>query len=92
MISEKKITCQIYQQRFYLEELTQTEWLISKKQKNGRVYDTNIEDKEHHFDYCFEFDINTKSRFVRISLIDYPNLKNFGFFKLQYIRKKTIKR
>ena len=35
---------------FYLEELTKIEWSISKKQKNGRVYETNIEDKEHHFD------------------------------------------
>ena len=40
------------------------EWFINKKQKNGRVYETNIDDKEHHFDYCFEFDTNTKSRFV----------------------------
>ena len=28
---------------------------------------TNIEDKEHQFDYCFEIDTNAKSRFVRIS-------------------------
>ena len=52
---------------FFLEELTQIEWSISKKQKNGRFYETNIEDKEHHFDYCFEFDTNAKSRVVRLS-------------------------
>ena len=34
---------------------------------NGRAYGTKIEDKEHYFDYCFEFDANTKSGFVRIS-------------------------
>ena len=49
--------------------LTQIEWLISKKQNNGRAYETKTEDKEHHFDYCFEFDTNTKSRFVRTSFI-----------------------
>ena len=52
---------------FYLEELTQIGWSISKKQNNGRAYETEIGDKEHQFAYCFEFDTNTKSRLVRIS-------------------------
>ena len=63
----EEIICQIYQQCFYLEELTQIGWSISKKQSNGRAYETEIGDKEHQFGYCFEFDTNTKSRFVRIS-------------------------
>ena len=46
-----------------------------------------FEDKEHHFDYCFEFDTNTKSRFV----VDYPSLKDFRMFALQYTKKKVIK-
>ena len=32
-----------------------------------RAFETKNEDKEHHFDYCFEFDTNAKSRFVRLS-------------------------
>ena len=32
----KEEYCQIYQQCFYLEELTIIDWSISKKQKNGR--------------------------------------------------------
>ena len=32
-ISEKKEYCQIYQQCFYLEELSQIQWSISKKNK-----------------------------------------------------------
>ena len=51
---------------FFLRQLTQIEWSISKKQNNGRAYGTIIGVKEHQFDYCFEFGTNTKSRFVRI--------------------------
>ena len=58
---------QIYQHCFYLEEFSQIQRSISKKQVNGGTYEAKIGDKEHHFDYCFEFDANTKSRFVRIS-------------------------
>ena len=72
---QKKEYCQIYQQCFCLEELTQIEWSIFKKQKNGRVYETHIEDKEHQFDYCFEFDTNAKSRFVRLSFNRLSKLK-----------------
>ena len=64
---KKEEYSQIYQQGFYLEELTQIEWSSSKKQNNGIAYETKIGDKEHQFDYCFEFDTNTKSRFVRMS-------------------------
>ena len=64
---QKRRVLQIYQQCFYLEELTQIEWSISKKQNNGRAYETKMGEKEHQFEYCFEFDTNTKSRFVRIS-------------------------
>ena len=52
---------------FYSQELTQIEWSISKKQNNGRAYETKTEDEEHHFDYCFDFGTNAKSRFVRLS-------------------------
>ena len=45
-----------YQISFYLEDLSQIQWSISQKQNNGRAYETKIGDKEHHFDYCFEFD------------------------------------
>ena len=55
---------QKYQHCFYLEECTQIELSISKK-NNGRAYGTKIKDKELHFDYCFKFDANTKSIFVR---------------------------
>ena len=74
---QKRRVFQIYQQCFYLEELTQIEWSISKKQKNGRFYETNIEDKEHHFDYCFEFDTKAKSRVVRLSFNRLSKFKNF---------------
>ena len=67
---------------FFLEELTQIEWSISKKQKNVRVYETNIDDKEHHFDYCFEFDTNAKSRFVRLS---FNRLSKFQKLPVIYI-------
>ena len=33
---KKEEYCQIYQQCFYLEELTQIGWSISKKQNNGK--------------------------------------------------------
>ena len=87
----KKKFRQIYQQRFYLEELTQIEWLVSKKQNNGRAYETKFGDKEQQFDYYFEFDTNSKSRFVKISFDDYPNLVDFRLFILQNYKNKTIK-
>ena len=54
---------------------------FSKKQNNGRAYETEIGDKEHQFDYCFEFDINTKSRFVRIS---FDRLSKFNRLPVVY--------
>ena len=38
----KEEYCQIYQQCFYLEELSQIQWSISKKQNKGRAYETTI--------------------------------------------------
>ena len=79
---KKEEYCQIYQQCFYFEELTQIGWSISKKQNNGRAYETEIGDREHQFDYCFEFDTNTKSRFVRIS---FNRLSKFNRLPVVYI-------
>ena len=78
---KKEEYCQIYQQCFYLEKLIQIWWSISIKQNNGRAYETEIEDKEHQFDYCFEFDTNTKSRFVRIS---FDRLSKFNRLPVVY--------
>ena len=66
---------------FHLEELTEIRWSISKKQNKGRAYETEIGDKEHQFDYCFEFDTNTKSRFVRIS---FDRLSKFNRLPVVY--------
>ena len=63
--------------------LTQIEWSISKK-NNGRAYETKTEDKEHHFDYCFEFDTNAKSRYVRIS---FNRLSKFKRIPVVYTAK-----
>ena len=54
-----------------------------KKQNNGRAYETEIGDKEHQFDYCFEFDTNTKSRFVRIS---FDRLSKFNRLPVVYTK------
>ena len=78
----------ICQQSFYIEELTQIEWSFSKKQKNGRGYETKNEDKEHHFDYCFEIDTNTKSRFVRISFNRSSKLKRISVAYTTKCQKK----
>ena len=87
----KEEYCQIYQQCFYLEELTQIEWSISKKQKNGRFYEINIEDKEHHFDYCFEFDTNAKSRVVRLSFNRLSKFKNLPVVFITIYQKENNK-
>ena len=78
---KKEEYCQIYHHCFYLEELTQIGWSISKKQNNGRGYETEIGEKEHQFDYCFEFDTNTKSRLVRIS---FDSLSKFNRLPVDY--------
>ena len=88
---KKEEYCQIYQQYFYLEELTQIGWSISKKQNNGRAYETEIGDKEHQFDYCFEFDTNTKSRFVRISFDRLSKFNRLPVVDTTINQKKTIK-
>ena len=81
---KKEEYCQIYQQCFYLEELTQIGWSISKKQNNGRAYETEIGDEEHQFDYWVELDTNTKSRFVRIS---FDRLSKFNRLPVVYTTK-----
>ena len=40
-----------------------------------------IGDKEYQFDYCFEFDTNTKSRFVRIT---FDRLSKFNRLPVVY--------
>ena len=83
--------CQTFQQKFYLEELAQIE--LTQNQNNGRAYDTKIEDKEHHFDNCFDFETNAGSRFVRrLSYNRLSKFKNFRLFIIQYTNKKTIKK
>ena len=52
-----------------------------KTQNNGRAYEPKIGDKEHQFDYCFEFDTYTKSRFVRTS---FDRLSKFNRFPVVY--------
>ena len=81
----KEEYCQTHQQGFHLEELTQIEWSIKKN--NGRAYETKIEEKEHHFDYCFEFDTNAKSRFVRLSFKRLSNLKKLPFVYIAIYQK-----
>ena len=87
----KEEYCQTYQQCFSLEQLTQIEWLISKKQKIWRVCETNIEDKEHHFDYCFEFDTNAKSRFVRLSFNRLSKIKKLPVVYITIYQKENNK-
>ena len=87
----KEEYCQIYQHCFYSKELTQIEWSISKKQQNGRVYEINIEDKEHHFDYCFEFDTNANSRFVRLSDNRLSKFQKLPVVYVTIYQKKTTK-
>ena len=82
---------QIYQQCFYLEELSQIQWSISKKQNNGRAYETKIGDKEHPFDYCFEFDTNKKSRFVRISFNRLSKFKRLPVVNITIYQKEKDK-
>ena len=53
---KKEEYCQIYQEFSYLEELSQIQWSVSKKQNNGRAYEIKIGDEENPLDYCFEFD------------------------------------
>ena len=68
------------------------EWSISKKQKNGRFYETNIEDKEHHFDYCFEFDTNAKSRVFRLSFNRLSKFKNLPVVFITIYQKENNKK
>ena len=69
---------------FLSSTVNQIQWSISKKQNNGRAYETKVGDKEHHFDYCFEFDTITKSSIVRIS---FNRLSKFKRLPVVYITK-----
>ena len=89
----KEEYCQVYQQCFYLEELTHIEWSISKKQNNAKAHETKIEDKVFHFGYCFEFDTYTKTRFARISFYRFSKLKNIPMIQtLKSIYNKRPKK
>ena len=79
-------------QCFYLEELIQIQWSISKKQNNGRAYETKTIDKEHPFDYCFEFDTNKKSRFVRISFNRLSKFKRLSVVYITIYEKENDKK
>ena len=49
-----------------MRRVPQIEWLFSKEQNNASAYETKFEDKEHQYNYFFEFNTNTKSMIVRI--------------------------
>ena len=83
--------CQFYQQCFYLEELSQIQWSISKKQNNGRAYETKNGDKGHHFDYSFKFDTNTKSILVRISFNRLSKFKRLPVVYVKIYQKESDK-
>ena len=83
--------CLIYLQCFYLEELGQIQWSISKKQNNGRAYETKLEIKN-----IISITLLNLIQIQNLDLseylsIDYPYLKDFRLFKLQFTKKKLIK-
>ena len=77
---------------FYLEELTQIGWSISKNKTIKRTFETKIEDKEPYFDYRFEFDTNTNSRFVRISFDRISKFKRLPVVYVRIYRKENHKK
>ena len=76
---------------FILEELTQIEWSISKKQHNGRAYKTKNEDKKNHFDHRFELETNTNSRFVRNFFYRISKFKSFPVVYITINQKESNK-
>ena len=88
---QKKEYCQIYQPCFYLEELSQIQWSISKKQNNGRAYETKLEIKNIISITLLNLIQIQNLDLSEYLLIDYPNLKDFRLFILQYTKKKMIK-
>ena len=64
-ILKKKSTARFFK-NVLIRRVTPIELSFSKEQNNGSAYETKIEDKEHQFNYFFEFDTNTKSIIVRI--------------------------
>ena len=83
---KKEEYCQIYQQCFYLEELTQIKWSISKKQNNRTLEIRNI----NSITVLSLIQIKNPD-LSEYLLIVYPNLIDFRLFILQYTKKKTIK-
>ena len=83
--------CQIYQHCFYLVELSQIQWFISKKQNNGRAYETKIGDKNIISITVLNLIQLQNLDLSEYLLIGYPNLKDFRLFILQYIKNKVIK-
>ena len=89
---KKEEYCQIYKQCFYLDELTQIEWSISKKNK------TREEPMKQKL-VIRNINSITVLNLIQIQnpdlseylLIVYPNLIDFRLFILQYTKKKTIK-
>ena len=47
--------------------------------------------REHQFDYCFEYDTNTKSKFVRISFDCLSKFNNFPFVYTTIYQKENDK-
>ena len=88
---QKRRVLPISQQCFHLEDLTQIDWVAFKKQNRGRAYETKIEDKENQFDYCFEFETNAKSRFVRLSFNQLSKFKRLlvAYFTIYQKQNKT---
>ena len=79
---------------FYLEELTQIgwSWSISKKQNNGRAYETkNLEIRNINSITVLNLIQTQNPDLSEYLLIVYPNLMDFRLFILQYTKKKTIK-
>ena len=76
---------------FVLEDFTEIEWSISRKQHNGRAYKTNNEEKKNHFDHCFEFDTNTNSRFVRKLFYRLSKYKSFPVVYITINQKESNK-
>ena len=65
---------------------------ISKKQNNGTAYETKVGDKEHRFDYSFEFDTNTKSRLVKIIFNRLSKFKRLPVVYITIYHKESDKK
>ena len=86
----KEEYCQVYYP-CSLKESTQIEWSISKKPNNERAYNSKNEGKKNHFDYCFEFDTKTISRFVRKSFYRLSKFKKLPVVYFVIYQKESDK-